>query len=137
MSRSMIVAMLAISTMVAACSNSDRPKVDASGNKPNSSEMAADNSAQNKIDKDGMMPEPMDQGTSETDITITTVLRQVLTADKSLSMNAKNVKIITNGGIVTLRGPVESTAERAGIEAAANAITGVQRVDCFLEVTGG
>jgi len=137
MSRSMIVAMLAISTMVAACSNADRSKVAANNNTPQASEMAADNSAQNKIDKEGLMPEPMDQGTSEADVTITTVLRQVLTSDKTLSMNAKNVKIITNGGIVTLRGPVESTAERAGIEAAANAISGVRRVDSFLEVTGG
>ena len=124
MSRSMFVAMLAISMMASACSNSDQPKV------------AADNSAQNKVDKVGVIAEPMDQGTSEVDVLITTTLRQVLTSDNLLSMNAKNVKIITRDGVVTLRGPVESTAERAGIVAAANAITGVLRVDSYLEVTG-
>ena len=120
----MFVAMLAISMMASACSNSDQPKV------------AADNSAQNKVDKVGVIAEPMDQGTSEVDVLITTTLRQVLTSDNLLSMNAKNVKIITRDGVVTLRGPVESTAERAGIVAAANAITGVLRVDSYLEVTG-
>ncbi|MDZ4806048.1 MAG: BON domain-containing protein [Candidatus Eisenbacteria bacterium] len=138
MSRSMLVALLAISTMATACSNSDRSKVEATGNKPYSStDVAADNTAKNKVDKDGMVPEPMDQGTSEADVTITTVLRQAITSDKSLSMNAKNVKIVTRDGVVTLRGPVETAAERTGIEAAANAIAGVQRVDCYLEVTGG
>ena len=132
MSRSMLVALFAISTMATGCSNSEQKKGQA-----NATEVAADNSAQNRIDKSGAMPEPMDQGTSEADITITTILRQVLTADKSLSMNAKNVKIITRDGIVTLRGPVASTAERAGIEAAANSVSGVKRVDCYLEVTGG
>jgi osmotically-inducible protein OsmY len=125
MSRSLFVAMLAISTMAVACSNSDRSTV------------AADNSARNKVDKVGVIAEPMDQGTSDSDVMITTVLRQVLTADQTLSVKAKNVKIIARDGIVTLRGPVESAAERAGIEAAAHAITGVLRVDSFLEVTGG
>jgi len=79
----------------------------------------------------------MDQGTSDVDMTITTVLRQAISKDEHLSTNAKNVKIITRDGVVTLRGPVESTAERAAIEAAANAVSGVRRVDSYLEVTGG
>jgi osmotically-inducible protein OsmY len=36
--------------------------------------------------------------------------------DDSLSMMAKNVKIITSGGVVILRGPVETEKEKATIE---------------------
>ena len=139
MSRSLMAAMLALSTMAVACSNSNQDTANKapeySQNQPANTQ--ADNTAQNKVDQTGTIPEPMDQGTSEADMTITTVLRKAITSDESLSMNAKNVKIITRDGVVTLRGPVESTAERAAIEAAANAVSGVRRVDSYLEVTGG
>ena len=139
MSRSLMAAMLALSTMAVACSNSNQDTANKapeySQNQPANTQ--ADNTAQNKVDQTGTVPEPMDQGTSDVDMTITTVLRQAITKDEHLSMNAKNVKIITRDGVVTLRGPVESTAERAAIEAAANAVSGVRRVDSYLEVTGG
>ena len=138
MSRSLMTAMLALATMAVACSNSNQNKAqtqDYSQNQPANTQ--ADNTAQNKVDQAGTVPEPMDQGTSDVDMTITTVLRKAITSDESLSMNAKNVKIITRDGVVTLRGPVATTAERAAIEAAANAVSGVRRVDSYLEVTGG
>jgi osmotically-inducible protein OsmY len=55
-------------------------------------------------------------------------------ADDSLSSNAHNVKIITNGGVVTLRGPVKSVEEKATVEAKARQVAGVVRVDSFLEI---
>ena len=56
--------------------------------------------------------------------------------DKSLSFTAKNVKIITIGGKVTLRGPVKSDAERAAIEAAARRAVGSgAQVDSQLEIS--
>lgn len=140
MSRSLMAAMLALSTMAVACSNSNQDTAqnkapEYSQNQPANTQ--ADNTAQNKVDQTNTVPEPMDQGTSDVDMTITTVLRKAITSDEHLSMNAKNVKIITRDGVVTLRGPVETTAERAAIEAAANAVSGVRRVDSYLEVTGG
>ena len=39
--------------------------------------------------------------------------------DSSLSMSAHNVKIITNGNNVTLRGPVASEDEKKRVEAIA------------------
>jgi len=75
----------------------------------------------------------MDQGSSEADRKITQQIRQDLMKDKSLSFTAKNVKIITVDGKVTLRGPVKSDAERSAIEAAARRVTG--NVDCQLEVS--
>ncbi len=56
--------------------------------------------------------------------------------DKSLSFTAKNVKVITINGKVTLRGPVKSEAERSSIEAAARrAAGGGARVDSQLEIS--
>jgi osmotically-inducible protein OsmY len=44
------------------------------------------------------------------------------------------VKIITNDGIVTLRGPVKSEKEKVDIEAKAKQVSGVKRVDNQLEI---
>jgi hyperosmotically inducible periplasmic protein len=76
---------------------------------------------------------PMDQGGGK-DRDITAAIRRAVVSDGSLSFNAKNVKIITVGGKVTLRGPVKSDAEKATIEAKAKAAAGVTEVDNQLEV---
>jgi len=64
--------------------------------------------------------------------------RLVKTSDRQLprtfSTNAKNVKIITNEGTVTLRGPVKSDKEKAEIEAKAKRVAGVKKVDNQLEI---
>jgi len=57
-------------------------------------------------------------------------------ADKSLSTTAKNVKIITVNGVVTLRGPVNSPQEKETIEATAQHIAGTNTVDNQLEIKG-
>jgi osmotically-inducible protein OsmY len=56
-------------------------------------------------------------------------------ADDSLSMIAKNIKIITIDGVVTLRGPVQNPREKEIIEAKAQQIAGIDRIDNQLEVT--
>jgi len=66
----------------------------------------------------------MDQGSSESDRKITRDIRQAVMSDSSLSFTAKNVKIITRDGKVTLRGSVKSAAERTAIEAAARRVVG-------------
>jgi len=55
-------------------------------------------------------------------------------ADKSLSTNAKNIKIITAHGLVTLRGPVNTPQEKATIEAKAQNIAGATNVESQLEI---
>ena len=94
----------------------------------------ADNSGRNVRDRNDQTKTPGDQSENEADRTITQNIRQVITADDSLSTNAKNVKIITNDGTVTLRGPVKSEKEKAEIEAKAKQIAGVKRVDNQLEI---
>jgi hyperosmotically inducible periplasmic protein len=50
------------------------------------------------------------------DQAITRGIRKSIMSGKSLSTYAHNVKIITQNGKVTLRGPVRSDEERANIE---------------------
>lgn len=94
----------------------------------------ADNTGVNKRDKDAAHPTPMSQGNGSADIAITAAVRRAVMRDKAMSFTAKNVKIITNGGHVVLRGPVKSAEERAGIEAKARAVDGVLDVDNQLEI---
>ena len=94
----------------------------------------ADNSGRNVRDRNDQTKTPGDQSENEADRTITQNIRQVITADDSLSTNAKNVKIITNDGTVTLRGPVKSEKEKSDIEAKAKQVAGVKRVDNQIEV---
>lgn len=76
---------------------------------------------------------PTDQGGGK-DTEITAAIRRAVVGDGSLSFTAKNVKIITVGGKVTLRGPVKSDEEKKTIEAKAKSTAGVSEVDNQLEV---
>jgi len=93
-----------------------------------------DNTKVNERDRDAAAPTPLDQRENETDLKITQQIRQAVMADKSLSFTAKNVKIITQGGKVTLRGPVNTMQERSAIEAAARKVAGATQIDNQLEV---
>jgi len=93
-----------------------------------------DNSGRNVRDADGTTKTSGDQSESETDRTITQNVRQAVTADDSISINGKNVKIITVDGTVTLRGPVKSEQEKTNIAAKAQQIAGVKKVDNQLEI---
>jgi len=97
-------------------------------------EHAADNTGKNERDRSGATATPGDQGASETDRRITQEIRQAVVDDGSLSTTATNVKIITKDGVVTLRGPVKSSGEKAKIAALAQRISGVTNVDNQLEI---
>jgi hyperosmotically inducible periplasmic protein len=92
-----------------------------------------DNTKVNKRDTNSAALTPLDQGNNETDLKITQQIRQAVMDNGSLSFTAKNVKIITNGGKVTLRGPVKTEQERSAIDAAARKVAGAQ-VDNQIEV---
>jgi hypothetical protein len=93
-----------------------------------------DNTKINKRDNNSAALTPIDQGENATDLKLTQQIRQAVMADGSLSFTAKNVKIITLNKKVTLRGPVNTAAERASIEAAARKIAGAGMVDNQLEI---
>lgn len=75
----------------------------------------ADNTQKNQRDRDESSLTPIDQSNDPADLKITAETRKMLVADKSLSMNAKNVKVVTVAGVVTLRGPVSSEAEKTAV----------------------
>jgi hyperosmotically inducible periplasmic protein len=95
-----------------------------------------DNTARNERDRSGDTKTPGDQAENEADRAITQNVRQAITSDDALSTYAQNVKIITQDGNVTLRGPVKSEQEKKEIEAKAKQVAGVKRVDNQLEITG-
>jgi hyperosmotically inducible periplasmic protein len=94
----------------------------------------ANNTARNVRDRaDGTLT-PLDQGNSKSDVDITSRIRKGILAEKDMSINAKNVKIITNQGQVTLRGPVNTAEEKRAIGDIANSVAIAANVDNQLEV---
>ena len=96
---------------------------------------APDNTGRNVRDRGGATLTPGDQSETEADRTLTQRIRQAVVADDALSMTAKNVKIITVNGVVTLRGPVKTMEEKRTIEAAAQQLAGADKVDSQLELS--
>jgi hyperosmotically inducible periplasmic protein len=94
----------------------------------------ADNTDKNDRDREDATKTPGDQSEDKDDIAITAEIRKAVVGDDSLSVNAKNVKIITADGVVTLRGPVASEDERHAIANVAKNTAGVARVDNQLEI---
>jgi osmotically-inducible protein OsmY len=61
-------------------------------------------------------------------------IRKSIMQDKSLSTYAHNIRVITQEGKVTLKGPVRSDDDKASIEAKAAAVAGADNVVNQLEV---
>ncbi len=93
-----------------------------------------DNTARNMRDRDVKTLTPLDQGNNQADIDTTARIRRELIDLEGLSVNAQNVKIITNEGRVTLRGPVDSADEKRIIGDIATRIATPVRTDNQLEV---
>jgi osmotically-inducible protein OsmY len=100
-----------------------------------SAQTAPENTGRNVRDRGGATLTPGDQSETEADRTLTQRIRQAVVADDALSMTAKNVKIITVHGVVTLRGPVKTIEEKRTIEATAQQIAGADKVDSQLEIS--
>ena len=95
---------------------------------------ASDNSKMNQRDRDRNAPTADQQSDNPSDRDITQQVRQAINADKTLSAYAHNVKVITQNGQVTLKGPVRSDEEKRAIEAKATAIAGDGKVTSELTV---
>lgn len=93
-----------------------------------------DNTRHNIGDRDVGGLTPLDQGNSKADIATTAQIRKEIIAGKSMSVNARNVKIITKDGQVTLRGPVNTIDEKRRIGEIADRIARSENVDNQLEV---
>jgi hyperosmotically inducible protein len=99
-----------------------------------SPQTAPDNTKVNERDKNKSEPTADQQKDDRSDRDITQQIRQSVMKDKSLSTYAHNVKIISQNGMVTLKGPVRSEEEKSAVEAKAAAIVGQEKVTSELEV---
>lgn len=93
-----------------------------------------ENTERNVRDRGDTTLTPEDQKETSGDRHLTAAIRRAVVKDKSLSLNAHNAKIITRNGVVTLRGPVESSAEKSKLQAIAHKMRGVKQVDNQLEI---
>jgi hyperosmotically inducible periplasmic protein len=95
-----------------------------------------DNTATNERDRSGETKTSGDQSNGSADLKTTQAIRQALMKDGGLSMTAKNIKVITANGYVTLRGPVKTAQEKAKIDQLAKSAAGGAQIDNQLDVKG-
>jgi osmotically-inducible protein OsmY len=93
---------------------------------------APDNTTTNK---DQSAPTADDQKMNASDRDIAQKIRKSIHQDNSLSTYAHNIKIISQDGKVTLRGPVRSEADKKNLQAKAVAVVGEGNVTNLLEIT--
>ena len=112
--------------------------VDARTNGDNSSAVrntaSPDNTAVNKRDVEVNTKTPFDQKENQADVNLTAKIRRQVLDVNDLSIDARNAKIITADGKVTLRGPVNSAEERDTLGRIAREAAGEGNVDNQLEV---
>lgn len=127
-----VAVVAAAALAVAACSDERRAEVgDVGANRVAAND--ADNTGRNERDRDDRTVTPMDQSNSATDIDLTQRIRQGITSNDAMSVEARNVKVVSQNGAVTLRGPVDSQAEKDAIESVARS-AGAARIDNQLEI---
>jgi osmotically-inducible protein OsmY len=95
---------------------------------------SADNTRMNNRDQGSTGDTAQAQSNAKADRELLAAVRRSVVKDKSLSTTAHNVKILAANGVVTLRGPVKSEAEKAQIEALAKQVAGVTSVQNNLDI---
>lgn len=119
--------------VLAACLILTTQLVIAATEKPAVHNVDASNTGINKRDRDDKTLTPMDQMNNQSDLNITQEIRQALMKG-DFSMDAKNIKIITRNGMVTLRGPVKTAAELEKISVLVKPMPGIKGIDNQLQV---
>ena len=105
---------------------------------PPESTTSPDNTKINKRDRDPGQATADQQSNSQGDRDLTQQIRKAIMKDKSLSAYAHNIKVITQNGEVTLKGPVNTEEEKQAIGTkAAEVIGNPDKVHNQIEVTGG
>jgi len=98
---------------------------------------AGDNTKINQRYRDKTEPTADQQKENRSDRELTRDIRRALVKDKSLSTYAHNVKIISENGQVTLKGPVRSEEEKQAVEAKAVEVAGQGKVSNQIHVAPG
>jgi hyperosmotically inducible protein len=94
----------------------------------------ADNTKMNQRDRNANEPTADQQKVNRTDRDITQQIRKSIVGDKSLSTYGHNVKVITQNGMVTLKGPVRSEEEKKAVEEKAAEVAGADKVTNEIDV---
>jgi|SRR5579864_1476544 len=84
----------------------------------------ADNTKVNQRDRSKAEPTADQQKENKSDREAAKEIRRAITKDKSLSTYAHNIKVISENGSVTLKGPVRSEEEKRAVEAKAAEVAG-------------
>ena len=101
---------------------------------PDQSATPADNTKMNQRDRNANEPTADQQKMNRSDRDITQQIRKSIVSDKSLSTYGHNVKVITQNGMVTLKGPVRSEEEKRAVEAKAAEVAGADKVTNEIDV---
>jgi osmotically-inducible protein OsmY len=88
----------------------------------------ADNTKVNTRDRAKGAVTADQQKDNASDRKLTQTIRRALLQDKSLSSYAHNVKVVAQGGQVTLKGPVRSEEEKQNVESKAVVVAGAGHV---------
>jgi osmotically-inducible protein OsmY len=96
----------------------------AHGQQPPDTSVKPDNTKINQRDKDPNSPTADNQKMNAADQALTAKIRRAVIADKTLSTYAHNVKIISQDGVVTLKGPVRTDAEVSNLMSKASDAAG-------------
>jgi osmotically-inducible protein OsmY len=94
----------------------------------------ADNTKMNQRDRNSNEATADQQKANRSDRDITQQIRKSIAGDKSLSTNGHNVKVITQNGMVTLKGPVRSEEEKKAVEDKAAEVAGADKVTSEIDV---
>jgi hyperosmotically inducible periplasmic protein len=94
-----------------------------------------DNTQVNKRDRAAAQPTADQQSNTKSDVAITRDIRRAIVNDKSLSTYAHNIKVITQHGDVTLKGPVLTDEEKKIVEAKATEVAGAGHVTNAISIT--
>ncbi len=99
------------------------------------SEPKADNTKVNQRDREPGAATADKQKMNKADRELTQNIRRAIIADKSLSTYAHNIKVISQNGVVTLKGPVHSEEEKKSIESKAAEVAGASaKIDNQIDV---
>ena len=129
-----ILLLPAMASILLVCSSQGQQATATPSDPAASDSSKADNTKRNSSEQNKNTDTAEKQSNSKDDLALTQKIRQAVVKDGSLSMNAKNVKIIARDGTITLQGPVDSQQEKDTIGAAAGEIAGKDKVDNQLEV---
>lgn len=120
---SLVIAGLTVGGLPVAIAQSDSPQ-----------QSAPDNTKTNKRDRSQDQPTADQQKENAADRQVSQKIRSAIMQDKTLSTYAHNVKVVTQNGDVTLKGPVRTQDEKDAIGEKAISVAGEGHVTNQLEV---